>query len=111
MLGTKCNVLVVCCCMLPTWGQCDAGTNLQVHETDIATIHRMIRAGRITARQLVDASLARIDAYDQRGPALNAIICVNPRARQRADALDANFLRSGKLSGPLHGIPMIIKYN
>lgn len=111
MLGTKCQVLVLCCCMLPTWGQCDPGTNLQIHEADIATVHRMIRAGRITARQLVDASLARIDAYDQRGPALNTIICVNPRARQRADALDANFLRSGKLSGPLHGIPMIIKDN
>ena len=63
--------------MLPTWGQCDPGTNLQIHEADIATVHRMIRAGRITARQLVDASLARIDAYDQRGPALNTIICGN----------------------------------
>ena len=111
MLWIKRGLMLVCCCIPPTWGRCQPQTEFQVHEADIATIHRMMRAGRVTARQLVDASLARIDAYDQRGPALNAIICVNPRAQQRADALDADFLRTGKLSGPLHGIPMIIKDN
>jgi Asp-tRNA(Asn)/Glu-tRNA(Gln) amidotransferase A subunit family amidase len=66
--------------------------------------------GRLTARQLVQAYLARIEAFDKRGPALNAIIEINPRALERADELDARFAASG-LTGPLHGIPMIVKDN
>src|SRR6185369_13453077 len=57
-----------------------------------------------------DAYLARIAAYDQRGPALNAMIRANPRARAEAAALDAE-RRAGKLRGPLHGIPIILKDN
>ncbi|MEE3371277.1 MAG: amidase family protein [Planctomycetota bacterium] len=111
MLSIQRGLLVVCCCIPPTWGRCHASDAFLIHEANIATIQRMIRAGRITARQLVDASLARIDTYDQRGPALNAIICINPRAQQRADALDTYFRRNGTLQGPLHGIPIIIKDN
>ncbi len=59
----------------------------------------------------VEAYLARIEAYDKRGPALNAILVINPRARARADSLDAYFARTGKLAGPLHGIPVIVKDN
>ena len=79
-------------------------------EATIAEIHTAMREGRVTARALVDASLARIEAYDKTGPALNAIVVVNPDARERADALDAAFA-SGGLTGPLHGIPMIVKDN
>ncbi|HJO04899.1 MAG TPA: amidase family protein [Acidobacteriota bacterium] len=82
----------------------------QVVETTIAQIHAAMRAGELTSRQLVEASLDRIDAYDKRGPALNAIVTVNPRALERADELDAA-LAAGQLVGPLHGIPMIVKDN
>ncbi len=68
-------------------------------------------AGRLTARQLVEAYLARIQAYDKRGPAINAIIMINPGALERADQLDAELKRTGRLSGPLHGIPFIVKDN
>jgi amidase len=64
--------------------------------------------GQCNAEQLVDAYLARIDACDQRGPTLNAVVTLNAQAREQARALDA-VLRSGRTVGPLHGIPMVIK--
>jgi len=81
-----------------------------VVETSIAQIHAAMLDGRLTARQLVESYLERIEAYDKRGAALNAIIEVNPRALERADELDAALAASG-LTGPLHGIPMIVKDN
>ena len=69
-----------------------------------------MEAGELTSRQLVDAYLARIEAYDRQGPALNSIIVINPRAVARAAELDEEFARSG-LTGPLHGIPVIVKDN
>ena len=81
-----------------------------VVEASIADIHEAMRDGRVTARQLVEAYVSRIEAYDKRGAALNAIIEVNPDALARADELDAAFVESG-LTGPLHGIPMIVKDN
>ena len=77
-------------------------------ETTIADVHAAYRAGQLTARQLVDLYLERIEAYDKKGPAINAIITVNPQARAEADRLDAAFKSSG-LVGPLHGIPIILK--
>ncbi|MFQ5744691.1 MAG: amidase, partial [Acidobacteriota bacterium] len=79
-------------------------------EASIAQIHEAMESGQLTARQLVEAYLARIDAYDKKGPALNAIITINPNALARADELDAEFARPG-FSGPLHGIPVIVKDN
>lgn len=67
-------------------------------------------AGKVTARQLVEYYLARIEAFDKQGPAINSIIKINPNALQRADELDRAFRRNG-LSGPLHGIPVIVKDN
>jgi len=52
--------------------------------------------------------LARIDAYDKKGPAINAIITINPKALDEADRLDKAFAASGPV-GPLHGIPILIK--
>ena len=67
-------------------------------------------AGDVTARQLVEYYLARIEAYDKQGPAINSIITINPNALERADELDRAYRRNG-LTGPLHGIPMIVKDN
>ena len=84
-----------------------APVEFDVVEASIAEIHDAMQEGRLTARQLVEAYLARIEAYDKRGPALNAIVEVNPRALERADELDAAFAESGFV-GPLHGIPMMM---
>jgi Asp-tRNA(Asn)/Glu-tRNA(Gln) amidotransferase A subunit family amidase len=82
-----------------------------VEETTIAQAHRAMLAGQVTARQIVQAYLNRIAAYDQQGPAINSIITINPRALATADSLDAVLRRTGRLSGPLHGIPVIVKDN
>ena len=70
-------------------------TSFPVVETTIGDIHAAYAAGRLTARELVEAYLARIAAYDQQGPAINAITNLNPRAREEADRLDAAFRTSG----------------
>ena len=80
----------------------------QLLETTIAGIHAAFRSGELTARQLVEAYLARIEAYDRGGPGINSIITVNADALAVADALDVAF-RSTGLTGPLHGIPVIVK--
>ncbi len=82
----------------------------QVEEATIADIHQAMEEGRITAEELVQAYLDRIEAYDRQGPYLNSIITVSELALQRARELDAAFAESG-FTGPLHGIPVIVKDN
>ena len=82
----------------------------RVEETTIADVHAAMRAGRLTCRALVEQYLKRIDAYDRNGPALNALVVVNPDALAVADSLDARFRRAGPV-GPLHCVPMIVKDN
>jgi amidase len=79
-------------------------------EKSLDDLQRAMQAGDVTSRQLVDIYIARIEAYDQHGPALNAITTLNPKARETADALDAERASRG-LRGPLHGIPVLVKDN
>ncbi|MEN9509524.1 MAG: hypothetical protein RLZZ621_2087 [Gemmatimonadota bacterium] len=76
----------------------------------VATIHAAFKAKRLTCRALVERYLARIDALDKQGPAINSIVLVNPDARRIADSLDARFAKNGAV-GPLHCIPLIVKDN
>lgn len=85
-------------------------TSFKLNETTISDVQAAIKSGRLTSHQLVEMCLARIDAYDKKGPALNAIISVNPKALAIADELDRKFKTSGPV-GPLHGIPVILKDN
>ena len=82
--------------------------SFNVLETTITDVHAAYQSGELTCRQLVQNYLDRIEAYDKRGPAINAIISINPEALKEADRLDAAFKSSG-LVGPLHGIPIIMK--
>jgi len=77
-------------------------------ETTIAKIHAAYQRGELTCRQLVQAYLDRIEAYDKNGPAINAIITINPEVLKDADRLDAAMRTSGAV-GALHGIPIIMK--
>jgi Asp-tRNA(Asn)/Glu-tRNA(Gln) amidotransferase A subunit family amidase len=77
-------------------------------ETTIDDVHSAYKSGQLTARQLVQSYLDRIDAYNQQGPAINAIITLNSEALGEADRLDKAFKTAGFV-GPLHGIPIIIK--
>lgn len=85
-----------------------ARSDFDVVEATIADIHTAYRLGRLTARQLVELYLARIEAYDKNGPRINAVLAVNPSAFDQADRLDAA-QKSAGFVGPLHGIPVIIK--
>ena len=82
--------------------------SFDVVETTIADIHAAFRTGSLTTRKLVQIYLDRIAAYDKSGPALNAVISLNPAALEEADRLDYTFKTSGFV-GPLHGIPLIMK--
>jgi Asp-tRNA(Asn)/Glu-tRNA(Gln) amidotransferase A subunit family amidase len=93
---------------VPAPGRAPAG--FDVTEKSIADLQEAMQAGQVTSRQLVELYLARIAAYDRTGPALNAITVLNPEARPAADALDAE-RRSGRVRGPLHGIPILVKDN
>jgi len=77
-------------------------------ETTIGAIQQAFAAGELTVRQLVQMYLDRIEAYDKAGPTINAVISLNAKALEEADALDARFKATG-LVGPLHGIPIMIK--
>ncbi|HEY1233422.1 MAG TPA: amidase family protein [Candidatus Binatia bacterium] len=77
-------------------------------ETTIAEVHAAYSSRQLTCRQLVQLYLDRIAAYDKRGPAINAIITINPDALKEADRLDEAFKASGPV-GALHGIPIIMK--
>jgi amidase len=96
--------------LLATSTDADAFRLLSTQEPTIADIHAAIQSKDLTCRQLVQMYLDRIEAYDKKGPSLNAIIVVNPGALASADLLDARFANSGFV-GPLHCVPMIIKDN
>jgi amidase len=66
--------------------------------------------GRLTSARLTDRFLQRVEAYDRSGPRLNAVLEVNPQAREIAEALDRE-RASGGTRGPLHGIPVFLKDN
>lgn len=78
-------------------------------ETLQSVLDRMA-AGETTSAALVEAALARIAAVDDAGPELNAVIALNPRALEEARALDAERAQ-GRLRGPLHGAPILVKDN
>ena len=83
---------------------------IRSEEATIADIHAALRSKELTCRQLVQNYIDRIEAYDKKGPTLNAIIMVNPNALATADALDAQFAQTGTMA-PLHCIPIIVKDN
>jgi Asp-tRNA(Asn)/Glu-tRNA(Gln) amidotransferase A subunit family amidase len=85
-------------------------TGVEVHEATITELQAAMTAGRTTSRALVDAYLARIAALDARGPQVTAMVRLNPNARTEASRLDGE-RRQGRVRGPLHGIPIILKDN
>src|SRR3954451_12177419 len=87
-----------------------AAAPFRVEEATIAQIHDAMKAGRLTCRALVDTYLRRIHSYDKNGPAINALVVINPDAQKLADDLDRRYAQSGPV-GPLHCIPAIVKDN
>jgi len=79
-------------------------------ELSVAELQSRMAKGTLTSRTLTAAYLARIAAVDRSGPTLNSVIETNPDALAIAAERDAE-RRAGKVRGPLHGIPVLIKDN
>ena len=82
-------------------------SRFSVVEASITDMRAALEAGRTTSRDIVQQSLDRVARYEGR---LNAVIAINPRAIEQADALDRE-RRAGRVRGPLHGIPIALKDN
>jgi amidase len=82
-------------------------TPLSIVETGIPELQAAMQSGRMTSRQITALYLERIALYEDR---VNAIITVNPRALEDAEAMDRE-RAAGKVRGPLHGIPIALKDN
>jgi amidase len=76
----------------------------------IGDLNEKMEAGELTARQVADLYLQRIEAVDKSGPYINSVIELNPDALEIADGLDKE-RAAGKVRGPLHGIPILLKDN
>ena len=81
-----------------------------VMEKSVRELTGALERGEVTSVELVDAYLARIAAFDQQGPTINAIVTINPNARDMAQRLDHE-RTEGRIRGALHGIPALVKDN
>lgn len=88
-------------------GAAPAAASFPLEEVTIPQLQEGMRSGQYTARSLTEAYLRRIQALE---PRLNAMLDLNPEALEIADRLDAE-RRAGRVRGPLHGIPIVIKDN
>src|SRR5512144_2319232 len=81
-----------------------------MEEMTIVEMQRQMATGELSASRLTESYMERIDQLDKRGPTVNAVIELNPDAPAIAEALDKE-RKAGRLRGPLHGIPILIKDN
>jgi amidase len=110
MMPMICRVCaVVAATTLLSLGPAFAKT-IELDSATIAEINAAFDAGTLTAEALVQMCLARIDAFDRKGPLLHAVMTLNPKALDTARALDAERKAKGRRS-PLHGIPVVLKDN
>ena len=93
-----------------TPGAASAAPALDVAELSATDAHDKLESGDLTSRALTQAYLDHIAAVDKAGPTLNSVIELNPDALKEADALDAE-RKAGKVRGPMHGIPVLLKDN
>lgn len=82
----------------------------ELDEVTISDLQDAMKSGKMTSRSITEKYLARIDQIDKQGPALNAIIELNPDALSIADAMDAERKSKGP-RGALHGVPILVKDN
>jgi amidase len=88
----------------------DGIPDFELNEESIASLQEKMGSGKYTVEQITKLYLDRIDAIDKKGPLLNSVIEINPDALSIAKSLDDE-RKAGKIRGPLHGIPVLIKDN
>lgn len=87
-----------------------AYNDFELNETTIADLQQKMQSGQYTSRAITELYLKRIERIDENGPKLNSVIERNPDALSIAEAMDRE-RKEGKVRGPLHGIPVLIKDN
>ncbi|OLT00308.1 amidase [Pseudonocardia sp. CNS-004] len=85
------------------------GNDMSYEELTVSAFHRQVRARTMASADLVRWYLQRITDIDTGGAQLGAVVTVNPDALGDAEALDAAFAATGEFSGPLHGVPVLVK--
>ena len=83
---------------------------MQIEEATISELQSALSSGQLTARQLTEIYIQRIEELDRQGPQLRSIIEINPDALTIAEELDKERQAKGS-RGPLHGIPILLKEN
>jgi len=106
-------VIFLFSCLAPIRGAAQSAAprttaTFDLRTATVANINSAIDAGALSSEKLVQLYLNRIAAYDKKGPKINAVITLNPKALEEARALDAERKSKGRRS-PLHGIPIIVK--
>ena len=96
--------------LLATWCSALGAKTIDLDSATIADINAAFEAGTLTAESLVQLCLTRIRSYDREGPALHAVMVLNPKAIETARELDAERKARGPRSA-LHGIPVVLKDN
>src|ERR1700681_4457855 len=109
IMTTKFIALVFTLLFVPL-ADCAPDSSFRLMETSIADIYKAMLAGTLTCHNLVQQYLDRIQAYDQQGPAVNAMLYINPASLKQADAFDQDFKRTHKLKS-LGCIPIVLKDN
>jgi amidase len=94
-------------CLIAGRGIAAAAQDLDIEEASVASLQVAMQKGEITSRDLVAKYLGRIDTADK---PTRSVIEINPDALSIAAALDSE-RKAGKLRGPLHGIPVVLKDN
>ena len=105
------NTLVLLAFSWLMTGMLPAQQEFRPEEATITGTHQALAAGKITCVQLVRGYLNRIEAYDHRGPALNSIITINPKALEQAAEMDRLAAANKFTLRPLHCVPVILKDN
>jgi len=115
--GLAATTLAVSSCQSPAPGSTNNKAedgkftdDFELNEATIDMLQEKMKNGTHTSRSITQLYLDRIDAIDKQGPALNSVIEINPEALEIADKMDAE-RKAGKIRGPLHGIPVLIKDN
>lgn len=106
------SALVIAPAMTPVIAVADSPASIPTrhNEATIAQLQREMATGRTTSEQLTREYVARILGMDQRGPGVNAVIELNPDAIAMARRAD-DLRRHGRVLGPMHGIPILLKDN
>src|SRR5258706_6907698 len=88
----------------------DSSQEFPLNEITVDELQKKMKSGELTSRSITEMYLNRINAIDKNGPTINSIIELNPDALSIAESLDAE-RKAGRVRGPLHGIPVLIKDN